>query len=106
MDDRLFGSQIRTDTLVAIGRLERTYASEIARTIGRRLVEVQRAVVTLERAGVVVTTKIGTTRITELQPRFWAKDEIYALLLRLSEMPRYRGWWTIRRRPRAIGKPL
>lgn len=106
MDDQIFGSRIRTDTLVAIGRLERTYASELARIIKRRVTEAQRAITSLERAGVVVTSKIGTTRIAELNPRYWAKDEVCALLLRLSEAPRYRHWWTIRRRPRAMGKPL
>lgn len=106
MEDELFGSRTRTDTLIAIGRLERTYASEVARTIKRRVVEVQRAIASLEGAEVVVTTKIGTTRLTELNPRYWAKDELYALLLRMSELPRYKGWWIIRRRPRAIGKPL
>lgn len=106
MGDQLFGSIVRTDTLIAIGRLERTYSSEIARVIGRRVIEVQRAVASLERAGIIVTNKAGNTRWTELNPCYWAKDDLYALLLRLSELPRYQGWWTIRRRPRAIGKPL
>lgn len=106
MGDQIFGSQVRTDTLVAVGRLGRTYPAEIAATINRRVTEIQRAVATLERAGLIVTTKVGNTRITELNPRYWAKDELYALLLRLSELPRYRGWWTVRRRPRAMGKPL
>jgi hypothetical protein len=107
MEDKLFGSGVRTDTLVTIGRLNRTYSSEIARVLGRRVIEIQRAVASLERAGVVVSNRMGNTRIVELNPTFPARHELYALLLRLSEMPIYANRWPkIRRRPRAMGKPL
>ncbi len=107
MVDTLFGSVARTDTLVTIGRLKRTYLSEIARILGRRVIEIQRAVASLEKAGVIVSSRLGNTRIVELNPTFWPKDELYALLLRMSEMPTYVNLWSrIRRRPRAMGKPL
>lgn len=106
MGDRLFGSSTRTATLIAIGRLQRTYVSEMSRILDRRVIEIQRAVVSLEQAGVVVSTRVGNTRIVELNPRFSAQSELYALLLRMSEMPMYAGLWAkIRRRPRALGKP-
>ncbi len=104
--DTVFGSAIRTDTLVAVGRLNRSYAAEIARLLGYRVVEIRRAIISLERAGVIVTTPMGTTRLVELSPRFEARNELYALLLRLSELPRYKKRWNVRRRPRAIGKAL
>lgn len=104
--DGIFGSKIRTATLLAVGRLERTYAGEIARLLEYRVIEVRRALISLERAGVIVTTLMGTTRIVELSPRFPARDELYALLLRLSELPQYEKRWNVRRRPRAIGKPI
>jgi DNA-binding transcriptional ArsR family regulator len=105
--DALFGSTLRTEALVAIGRLSRTYPSEIARVLGRRLNEVQRAVSSLERAGAIVSKRVGGTRIVELNPRFWARDELYKLLLRLSELPHYEKRWSkLRRRPRRIGKPI
>jgi len=106
MEDRLFGSSIRTDTLVTVGRLQRTYISEIARVLGRRVIEIQRAVASLEQAGVVISNRVGGTRIVELSPTFPAKNELYALLLRMSETPIYADRWSkIRRRPRAMGKP-
>ena len=106
VDDKLFGSNIRTDTLVTIGRLQRTYLSEIARVLDRRLIEIQRAVATLELAGVIVTASLGNTRIVELNHTYPAKNELYALLLRMSEMPMYADRWPkIRRRRRAMGKP-
>jgi DNA-binding transcriptional ArsR family regulator len=105
--DKLFGSAIRTDTLVTVGRLQRTYLSEIARVLSRRVIEIQRAAASLEQAGVVVSSRMGNTRIVELNPTFPAKNELYALLLRMSEMPVYANrWLKIRRRPRAMGKPL
>jgi DNA-binding MarR family transcriptional regulator len=106
MQDRLFGSAARSDTLITIGRLQRTYASEIARLLGRRVIDIQRAVASLEQAGVIVSYRMGNTRIVELNPMFPAKDELYALLLRMSEMPAYvHRWRTVRRRPRGMGKP-
>jgi DNA-binding transcriptional ArsR family regulator len=106
MDSGLFGSQVRTDTLVAIGRLGETYALELATVLKRQPTEVRRAIVSLEDAGVVATRLRGRTRIITLNPRFPAKDELYALLLEMSEWPKYRGLWEIRRRPRATGKRL
>src|SRR5690242_2191034 len=105
--DALFGSRARTDTLVTVGRLGRTYPSEIARTLGRSLIEVQRAVASLERAGLVVSARLGRTRLVELNPRYGARDELYSLLLKISDLPPYQKLWAkVRRRPRAIGKPL
>ena len=105
--DALFGSGLRTEALVAIGRLSRTYPSEIARVLGRRLNEVQRAIVSLERAGAIVSKRVGSTRLVELNPRFWAREELYKLLLRLSELPAYeKKWAKLRSRPRGIGKPI
>lgn len=107
MRHTLFGSAIRTNSLIAIARLQRTYMFEVAKLLGRRVIEVQRAVVSLEDAGVIVSNRLGNTRILELNPKFPAKDELYALLLRLSETPRYaKLWQKTRRRPRAMGKPL
>ncbi len=107
MEDKLFGSAVRTDTLVTIGRLNRTYISEIARVLNRWVIEIQRAVASLEKAGVVVSNRMGNTRIVELNPTFPARNELYALLLLISEMPTYANRWPkIRRRPRAMGKPL
>ena len=51
MVDTLFGSVARTDTLVTIGRLKRTYLSEIARILGRRVIEIQRAVASSRKPG-------------------------------------------------------
>jgi hypothetical protein len=106
VNSSLFGSRLRTDTLVAIARLADTYPSELADVLGRRPIEIQRAVASLEAAGVVATRRRGNVRLTDLDPRFPASKELYALLLRMSESPHYSNRWNVRRRPRAMGKPL
>jgi DNA-binding transcriptional ArsR family regulator len=103
----LFGSKTRTDVLVAIARLDLTYPSEVARVLSLRLIEVQRAISSLETSGAVVSRRVGNTRTVTLNRRFRAADELYALLLKLSEDPGYeRRWADLRRRPRAIGKRI
>jgi DNA-binding IclR family transcriptional regulator len=104
--DALFGSQTRTDVLVALASLGTTYLSELARLLGYRLTEVQRAVASLERSGAVVTRTMGRTRLVELNPRCWGYGELSAFLLRMSELPVYADRFAVRRRPRAMGKSL
>ncbi len=104
--DALFGSKTRTEVLVALASLGMTYPSELARLLGYRLIEVQRAIASLERSGVVVTRMMGRTRLVELNPRSWGYGELLALLLRMSEQPVYTDRFAVRRRPRAMGKPL
>lgn len=106
MTARLFGSGLRTDALVAIARLGETYPAELATLLGRRPIEVQRALASLEQAGVIASRRRGNVRLVTVDPRFPAAKELYALLLRMSESPHYAERWNVRRRPRAMGKPL
>jgi DNA-binding FadR family transcriptional regulator len=106
MESGLFGSVGRTDTLVAVARLGETYPRELAALLGRELTEIRRAIASLEEAGVVATRMRGRTRLAVLNPRFPAKNALYALLLEMSEWPKYKRIWEVRRRPRASGKPL
>ena len=104
--DGLFGSQARTDVLVAVARLGESYPSELAALLGRQLTEVRRAIASLEEAGVVVTRTRGRTRLTTLNQRHPQAAPLYALLLDMSATPRYEGRFNVRRRPRATGKIL
>jgi hypothetical protein len=106
--ESLFGSRARTAALVAIGRLGTTYPLELARVLQRPPTEVKRAIASLEKTGAITTRLLGRTRVVELNRRFWAADELYELVLKLSELPEYERLWkdAARRRPRAMGKPL
>lgn len=105
--DKPFGSRVRTDTLVATCRLGTTYVSEVAKILGRRPIEVQRAVASLELSSVVTTRRMGTLRIVELNSQFPEYRELAELLSKMSERPIYAELWKrLRKRPRAMGKTM
>lgn len=105
--DGLVGSRMRTDTLVSVARLGTTYPSEIAAVLGKRPIEIQRALSSLERAALVATRRVGTVRLVELNRQLPEYPELLALLLKISERPVYKGLWTrTRRRPRGMGKAI
>ena len=105
--DKLFGSKVRTDVLVALSRLDSTYLSELSRVVGRRPIEVQRALASLELSGAVQTRRVGNIRVAQLNRRFPEYEKLLDLLLKLGERPDYTEMWkSVRRRPRAIGKAL
>ncbi len=112
MDDlagaSLLGSARRTEILQAIALLDETYARELARLLGAPLLSVQRIVDALERDGVVVTRLVGVERRVTFNPRFYAVNELKALLLRLSDRNERLGEavYGLRRRPRRKGKAL
>jgi len=106
---RLFGSPIRSDVLVLIAGLERTYPRELARLMDRPISMIQKIVADLERSGVVVSRLIGNVREVSLNPDFFVAKELKNLLTALLERePRYgtRLLDVARRRPRRSGKPL
>ncbi len=88
-----FGSRLRTDTLVAVARLGPTYTAELARLLERRPNEIQRAVASLESAGLIASQLLGRTRIIELNAKYVAAEELAALLLKLSRLPEYEKRW-------------
>jgi hypothetical protein len=79
-----------------------------ARTLGLGPSEVSKALASLERAGVLVSRLVGTTRFVLLNTRWYAASEMRALLERMAEVdPRLREIAeTARTRPRRAGKPL
>ena len=104
----IFGSRTRTNALLTIHLLKESHASEVARAINVSLSQAQKAVDSLERAGVVVGVLEGTARRLRLNPRFLARPELEALLTKLSEIePALQERLAeIRRRPRRASKPL
>lgn len=105
---KLFGSPLRTRLLVALALLEESYGSELARVIDAPLFSVQRAIDALEAERVVTTRVIGKERRVSLNPRFTGANELNALLRRLAiDFPEINdAVESVRRRPRAKGKPL
>ena len=103
-----FGSATRTRVLVALGLLRSTYQRELARLLETSPSVVQKALVSLERDGLVAGRLVGRTRIYKLNPRYFARKEVEAFLSRLADAePALRERTdALRRRPRRSGKPL
>jgi hypothetical protein len=105
---RLFGSARRTEVLMGIALLEETYARELARVLAAPLLSVQRIVEALDREGAVATRLVGQQRRVTLNPKYFARKELAALLRRLAlgDQRLLDAVGSMRRRPRRKGKPL
>ncbi len=103
----LLGSRNRTAVLVAIRMLGQTYPSELAELLGIRLFTVQAILTSLEREAAIVSRQMGRTRTVMLNPRYFAYDELSALLWKLGEhdVALQQRLAARRRRPRRVGKP-
>lgn len=105
----LFGNPGRTDILVLVAGLGRSFPSELVRLTGLPKTTVLRALERFERTGVLVSTEIANAREIRLNPDYVAARELRALLDALLERePRYRDLLAkaSRRRPRRAGKPV
>lgn len=104
----IFGTVTRTNTLLVVYMLGETYPSQISEVLGIALSQVQKAVKSLETAGLVVTSIDGKQRKVMMNPRFTYKNELGALLQKMTvravdlqqKMAEYR------RRPRKMGKEI
>ena len=105
----LIGSTNKERALVYLVAREAGYAREIARFFDVPLNPIQKALDGLERAGVLVSRVVGSTRQYRLNPRYGLRDEVRVLVEKaLSLYPeRLREELLISRtRPRRKGKPL
>ena len=103
-----FGSQTRTRVLLALCLLEETYARELARVLEVSISVLQKAILGLERDGLVAARRVGRTRVITLNPGYFASRELLAFLDRLAEPEdRLRAAVAkLRKRPRRSGKRL
>ena len=103
-----FGGATRTRVLVALRLLETSYSRELARLLAAPDSGVRKALAGLERDGLVSGRLMGRTRVVQLDPSYFAREELMAYLARLAEadgdlLGEVRK---LRRRPRRAGKPL
>ena len=103
----LFGSKQRTDVLILLRLLEQSYPSELADLLEAPVFSVQKIVEALESDGIIISHKVGRTRLLTFNSRFIASKELDALLWKLGK-----GNTRLqkiaarkRRRPRRKGKP-
>ena len=105
----LIGSANKERALIYLVARDRSYAREIARFFDAPLNPIQKALDGLERAGVLVSRSVGSTREYEFNPRYPMRDELRTLVKKaLSLYPKeLRDELLVtRKRPRRKGKPL
>jgi DNA-binding IclR family transcriptional regulator len=83
-DIKLFGSELRSSVLQLLALLEESFPTEIARLLGAPRISVQRIVEALELESILATRRLGHERRVTLNPRFFAYDELKALLTKLA----------------------
>ena len=109
MIEALFGNRTAEKVLLYMANYGSGYATKIARTFDVSLNMAQKQLNRLEEAGVVASRLEGQTRIYQLNPQFFLKDELLLLLKKaltfISEEERQK-YYMQRTRPRRRGKPL
>ena len=103
-----FGSATRTKVLLALELLSESYPRELERVLAVPLSVLQKAILSLERDGLVAGRAVGRTRVFRIDSRYFAYRALRAYLKRLAApettlQGRITG---LRRRPRRTGKPL
>ena len=109
MLEPLLGSESRERVLIYLLARGEGYATEIARIFETDLYGIQTQLDGLETGGILVSRKVGRTRVYSFNPQYAILDELRALLGKaLSFYPEElrEQLIMIRRRPRLRGKPL
>ncbi len=104
----LFGSELREKLLLYLEECGEAYSLELAKNFGSSLFAVQNQLKRLEEAGILVSRAVGRTRMYSINPRYFLKSELIALLKKnLEALPEkeVRELYRPRRRPRRSGKP-
>ena len=111
MLEKLFGNVTIERVLFFLLTNERCYGSQLAQRFDSPLYSFQNALERLERAGIIVSFKVGKTRTYEFNPRYPFLIELKALIKKayLSLPSKIKETYyepTLRKRPRRTGKPL
>lgn len=105
----LLGNESAEKALLYLENYGQGYARKIAAVYGVSLSQIQRQLERLERDGILVSQLVGKTRVYQINPRYFFKDELRALLekaLKNLPTPLKEKYFSERTRPRRKGKPL
>ncbi len=108
--ETLFGGKAAIRVLLYLENYGTGYASQIARTYGMPVSEIQKQLQKFEEAGIIVSQTVGTSRVFGWNNRDQGLNGLKILLrdtldFGISE-PLREKYFTQRRRPRRKGKPL
>ncbi len=105
----LLGNQTAERVLLYIVNYDEGHTSGIAETFSLSKSQVQKQLLRLENAGILVGRSVGNIRMFQINPRFPLKKELEALLekaLSLLSKDDTEKYFRQRRRPRRTGKEL
>jgi DNA-binding transcriptional ArsR family regulator len=105
----LFGSPLREKILLYLAECGEAYSSELSKNFRANLFAVQNQLKRLEEAGILSSRAVGKTRQYSLNPRYFLRKELEALLKKdIEALPteEIKTYYRPRRRPRRAGKPL
>lgn len=109
MLEPLLGSTNCERVLLFLNYRKEGYAREIARHFDTDLAPIQKQLDKLEFGGVLVSRKIGRTRLFEFSPRYPFRSELQALIEKAFQFYSNEDCKKLimnRRRPRRMGKPF
>jgi hypothetical protein len=109
MLEPILRSKSSEQALIFLVARETGYATEIARFFDADLYAIQKQLDRLEESDVLVSSKVGRTRVFQFNPRYPFLDELKSLLEKsLSYYPKNIQEELVlnRRRPRKKDKPL
>lgn len=103
-----FGSRTRSNVLLLVYMMEETYPTQIAKLLGVSLNQVQMAIESLSRAGMIIEHVEGRQRRVSLNSRSVFAEELRVLLAKqaLYATELQDALASVRRRPRRTGKEL
>lgn len=103
-----FGSHSRTRVLLALELLSESYPRELARVLGTTLSVLQKAILSLEKDGLIAGRAVGKTRVFCINPQYFAQGALREYLRRLAapESELTAKLSQLRRRPRRTGKEI
>jgi DNA-binding transcriptional ArsR family regulator len=105
----LFGSPLREKILLYLIEGGDAYGSELAKNFDANLFAVQNQLRGLEDAGILVSRTVGKTRQYSINPRYFLRKELEALLRKNLESfseEEIQKFYRPRKRPRRPGKSL
>jgi predicted transcriptional regulator len=109
MLEALFGSKSSEQVLIFLLARNEGYPTEIAKFYDAELYAIQRQLERMESANILVSRKVGRTRVYEFNPRYPFLQELKSILekaLRYYPDEVQQELMMNRRRPRRSDKPL
>lgn len=109
MLEAIFGNQTAAKLMLYLFHYGEAYASGVSKDMGITLSQVQKQLDKFEVAGVLVSKKMGTTRIYEFNPKLGVVNKVKNLIEAFYDsipLVEREKLFSERRRPRRKGKPV